>query len=243
MRIDLFRFIYIYIIFGFLIIYFLLIGVKIYKRDSDNYLSKILVCFYHLIATAFIVNLIYASLRDPAFQLLVNHLNILTIFLICFAMGFLLLFGLSLYFPVLMNSKKKISIFLSIYFIACLFLFLIPNGVQVPISNTGKQSFPIWNFAFSSYVFLIFFVSLFLTIIFSIKTYKKFRTPLLAKRMRYFILGTLIMSYFGIAACIFNFLNIYFLRILNLIVSFILLFPGSFFLYIGIGEEIRIQVV
>lgn len=239
---NLWRIVYIYFIFGSLTIFFLYIAYKIYKRDSENKISKILVSFYHLIAAAFMINLVYASLRHPAFQTLVNFLNLLTIFLICFAMGFLVLFSLSIGFPIYMKTQIRKILFIIFHFSLCSGLFFIPEGVQVTILKDGTQTFPVWSLPFALYAFLIFFFSLLVTVIFSIRAHNKFNHQVLAKRMKYFIIGTLFMSYLGIAACVFNYLDISYLRILNTIVTFILIFPGSVFLYLGLGEDFRTSI-
>ena len=87
---DLARFIQVYIVQGVIVVYYLVMGLKILKKDTKK--TNFLVSSFFLFLTAgFSINLIYANIFQED---IVRILHFITITLNCFAEIFLLLLDL-----------------------------------------------------------------------------------------------------------------------------------------------------
>ncbi len=185
------------------------------------------------------INFIYGFISNPSLQSLVSFLNVLTIFLITFGTGFLLLFIIMIYRPGFMSTIKSQILFLILYGTILIGIFFIPNGSEVRILKDGTQLSPVWNYPFTLYISIHLTSSLLILLILSFKTYKKFENEILARRLKYFDIGILIYYYIALGAAINNFLDIPIFRIIYAISSLIT-FAGVLFLYYSIGTNVNI---
>ena len=239
MAVSIWRFIHIYILYVVICSISLITSYKILRRDVKNRLNQLLSTFLILISFSMISNFIYASFSEPSLEPAAVLLHTLSMYLISFALGFLLLFNLTLYNPE--NSITKTSsqiIFLSLYSIISLALFFIPNGIKIKILSDGTQSYPVWSFVFFIYYLIIFIPPMIYSLIICVKIYKKFSSKRLAKRMRLFILGILCFYYIGLMVCFTNYLNIDFLRNIFTLTGFLAII-GVFLIYFSVGKSLN----
>ncbi len=238
MAVTIWRFIHIYILYVVICSIFLISSYKILRRDVKNRLNQLLSTFLILISFSMISNFIYASFSEPSLEPAAVLLHTLSMYLISFALAFLLLFNLTLYNPESSITKTSNQIiFLSLYSIISLALFFIPNGIKIEILYDGTQSYPVWSFLFFLYYLIIFIPPMIYSLIICIKIYKKFSSKRLAKRMRLFILGILCFYYIGLMVCLTNYLNIDFLRNIFTLTGFLAII-GVFLIYFSVGKSL-----
>ncbi|MHA1149106.1 MAG: hypothetical protein ACTSR8_12780 [Promethearchaeota archaeon] len=197
-----------------------------------NRINQLFSFFFLTSSTGLIFNLVYASINNPEFQELVNFLNILTIYTVCIGFSFLLLAIILLDSSRNINTKDQI-LFIVIFCLICLILFLIPDGVNVPITSEGIQLSPQWSLLFSLTVILIVIITLALVWYFTIKLSKKFRNPILIRKLRYFGTGITLSYYIAISVAIANYLNTPLVRLFFMI-SNIIAIPSAILVYYGI---------
>ncbi len=239
MAVSIWRFIHIYVLYVVICSIFLITSYKILRRDVKNRLNQLLSTFLILISFSMISNFIYASFSEPSLEPAAVLLHTLSMYLISFALAFLLLFNLTLYNPESSITKTSNQIiFLSLYSIISLVLFFIPNGIKIEILSDGTQSYPVWSFVFFLYYLIIFIPPMIYSLFICVKIYKKFSSKRLAKRMRLFILGTLCFYYIGLMVCFTNYLNIVFLRNIFTLTGFVAII-GVFLIYFSVGKSLN----
>ncbi|MCJ7688903.1 MAG: hypothetical protein MUO60_06245, partial [Clostridiaceae bacterium] len=132
------RFFTVYIGQGLLCFFFIFIAYKILQRDKGR-LNLILSGFYIFIASALIINFIYAPIPDPEIQ---RILNTLTNYIIFFGLIFLPLFNLLLYKDDDIKNTYLIAIIGTYGIILFLIMFIDPNSVSIG-PNTDWR--PVWK--------------------------------------------------------------------------------------------------
>lgn len=238
MSVSILRIIQIYFIFGSVCILFLFFGIKILKRNPKDRLNQVASSYFITISISAIVNFIYASFSDPIFQPLVNFLYKITIYLLCYATGLLLLIIILLNKPMMIYTTKFQIKFLLIYGGILSGIFLIPNGVSVRIQSDGTQLFPVWSFPFFLYIIIILLTTMIYSFYLCIKIYKKFKSKILVKRIKLLICGIICYFYIIILLCFTHYLNIILLRQISAISGALVVF-GGFFFYYSIGTSLK----
>jgi len=236
MAMDPWRFVTLYVGFSTIMIFFGLMGIKIIKRDPKDKVNQFLSSFYFIEAIAIVINMIYALISNPMLQNLVNLLSTFAVFLLNFALGFLILFTIFLYNPGKMIKSKNQFLFLIIYGGILSIIFIIPNGIEIKILSDGTQLPPVWNLPFTLYVGIFTASSGIHTLYSANKIYKNFNHKELAKKFKYFIFGVFIFYFFYCEGMVFNYLNSSFLRQFFAI-SLILIIVGAYAIYYGIGLQ------
>jgi hypothetical protein len=176
------RILQVYIIQGFLCVFFCFLAYKIIKRNKKR-LNATLSLFYLSVALAMALNMIYASLQ---IELIVKTLNLTTNYSLCIASVFLMLFNLIMYkSEKVISQKKEISIIL---IFGCLLLlkFLIPNNVTI---NASTNWIPVWNLTYYVYVIIIITATCVITIYLSFKIYTDIEAKQLKKKWLLFMIG------------------------------------------------------
>ena len=195
----------VYVIQGFLCVFFCFLAYKIIKRNKKR-LNATLSGFYLSVALAMALNVIYASLKS---ELVVKILNLTTNYSLCMSAIFLMLFNLIMYkSEKAITQKKELAIVL--IFGCLLFLtFLIPNNVTI---NETTNWIPVWNFTYYIYVIIIITVANIIAIYLSFKIYLDIQDKQLKKKWLLFMIGTfgLIITLCGAFTA--NFLNILIFR-------------------------------
>ena len=185
---DIARFIQVFLVQGLAGLFYLFIAYKILKRETKG-LNLILSSFYICVGFAVIINVIYTFI---SVEIIVYVLHILTTYLLCFSLIFLLLFVLILYKSDKVITRKIQRIFIIIFGALLLGFWFIPNGVAINQTTNWK---PEWSWAFLTYSFIICSgITIAPTLLFSIKLFLKFEYKELKKKWKYFIIG--ICAYF-----------------------------------------------
>ena len=121
-------------------------------------------------------------------------------------MRFLLLAVIMLDGSIIITTKNQL-VFIAIFSFICDILLFIPDSVNVPITSSGEQLSPSWSLAFSLTVITIIVFTLVLIWIITIRLSKKFRNPILIKKLKFFIAGISMFNYIAISVAITNYIN------------------------------------
>lgn len=221
-----------FIVNGSISILWFFFAFSILKRGSSKRSNQMFFTFLALIAIGLLVNVLYRIINLDFWNI---WLNKTTIFLSSFAIVFLLIFNL-----IILKSEKvitdriKIGIII-VWFILCLVLFFIPNGVSFDYS-AGKYGLPVWSAAFSIYG-LIIDQALFSIVLYVVsQIYKRFQDKSLKRKYISIILSIAIFDWILVGNFIFNWLNNPLGRTIFLITS-ILALPAGILLYLGVRRE------
>lgn len=233
------RIITVYLVQGLLFAFFLLLAIKILKRDRKR-LNVIFSGFYLSAAIGLFVNFIYAPLEDTAFETIVLILNFITNFGTFYSPIFLVVFNL-----ILLKSEKVITttkqvVVLIIYGIAmfCMIFFIFVPGFGVTLNASTKWT-PVWSMPFFIYLLIIETLAVVPLVYFSIQIYSKFEDVNLKKKWRLFIYGFCALIIFMYGIFISNWLNIPDFRLIMGIIGLILAIAGGYLIYSGVGRQIE----
>lgn len=239
MAVPIWRFILIYVLYTFICAILIFISYNILKRDIKDRLNQFLASFFLFIVFSLINNFIYATISDPSLEYMATFLHILSVYFITIAAGFLLLFIILLYNPDSKFSSSKYQIlFLIIYSMIGIGSFFIPNGAKINILQDGTQLYPVWNVFFFLYYLAILVPNIIVSLILSIKIYKKFKIEALAKRMRLFLIGLCCVYYMGLAVGLTNYLNIDLIRYIFTL-SQVIPIIGVILIYYSVGISLK----
>lgn len=228
---DITRFIQVFVVQLGLGIVFLLIGIKILKRDRKR-LNQIIGGFYIFVFIGMLINVIYAPLKiNP----LVTNLHLLTDFFLFLPSVLLLVFNL-----IVLKSQKiintKIQMLLILVWAGLLsVLFFIPNGVTI---NESTQWKPVWSLTFALYVLIIATGYWLIPVLISaINVSKAFKDPLLKKKWNYYIIAVVANGIIFYGTSISNFLNQASFRNIWAMFSLLLMIITSVGVYKGLGQQ------
>ena len=239
MAVTIWRFILVYVLYVIICLFFAVISYNILKRDIRDRLNQFLALFHLFLVFSLINNFIYASISDPSLEYVVKFMHKISVYFIIIASGFLLLFIILLYNPENRFSSIKYQIlYLLIYNLFGIGAFFIPNGVTVDILSDGTQLYPVWNVYFFIYYIVILLPNMIISIIITIKIYKKFQIETLAKRMKKFLIGLCCIYYMGFGVGITNFLNDPLLRTIFLLTQAVPII-GVILIYYSVGTSLK----
>ena len=242
MAIPILRFILVYVIYAFICAILVFISYGVLKRDIKDRLNQFLSLFFLFIVFSLINNFIYAAISDPSLEYVATYLHILSMYFVIVSAGFLLLFIILLYNPdsSFSSSKYQQLFFLICYNIIGIGSFFIPNGAKVEILSNGTQLYPVWSLAYFLFYLAIIVPNMIVSLIISIKIYKKFQIEALAKRMRFFLIGLCCVYYMGLGVGLTNYLNIDILRYIFTLTQAIPII-GVILIYYSVGISLRKQ--
>ena len=206
-QLDPIRLFYIYILEGSVLVMFLVLGVKILKRDTQR-LNLMFACFYLFAALGIMMNFIYVPLSVVSgYERTVLVLNILTIFLVAFSMAFLV--GSQLIIlksTMVFNTAKQCLLLLGYALLnSTLFLFLGYNGV---VFNEESEWIAAFSLPFYLYLMvLLTLVGIIPTLYLAFTIRGKMENEILKKRWNHFIFGILLIIFFMYTTYTFNFIN------------------------------------
>ena len=214
----------VYFVQGSLFLIYLVLGIKILLRNRTR-TSLMLSGFYLCSALGFSLNFIFVVLTD---LLLYRILYLGTLYFLFVGSMLLSLFTLILHKTEnIFTPKVQVVLILSY----CIMLFIV-----FFITNIGTDlEATVYTPSFTITLIVIF--SLFTAIpvtVFSLKIYQSFSNPILKRRWRLFMIGTLEQVVFAFGTLIHNFLNEGRSSILWGIVSFILIITSSILIYHGV---------
>jgi len=227
------RVIQVYIVQGFIFIYFSYLIFKIYKGERDK-LKTIFSGFYITVAAAFFVNFIYAPLTDLE---LIRILNFITNFCLIFAPIFLMVFCLTSFKgEENVSTVTQLAILIS-YGVLVSFMAFIPDGVVIS-SDTGWL--PKWSLAFFIYVVLVGTVfAIVPTYYFSVRIYKIFENEHLRKKWKNFIIGLIVLTILWYGTMFSNTLHNYTFRTIWAVISLVLALSSSHLIFHAIASKME----
>ena len=215
-------------------IVFLFLAFKILKRRSTR-MSITLSGFYILIGVAMLLNVVFLLFSSTQNSLLLLGIYFFILYFILTAFIFVSLFIIQMNRAQDFTLKTQISIIL-IYALLSFLLLTYPNGIKLSSETNWVPIFS-WEFLV---VFYIYFTVIIVvpTIIFSTKLYHKFKDPNLKKRLRFLISGIFegFIVIYGIA--LFNTWQDPVFKFAWSLITVVLLFSLSFFIYYGIGPNL-----
>jgi hypothetical protein len=201
------RIIYIYGIEGSLFIIFIILGIKILKREKQR-LNLTFASFYLISALGILMNFIYVPLSvREGYEKTVSILNYLTIIFIAYSLAFLVLSQIIILKSTKVFNNTKQAIFLLCYAIVdfSLLLFYLNEGVVFSEETNWIATFSIEFYLYL--LCLLTFTGLIPSLILSIKIGRTFENPDLKKRWSYFTYGLLSIFAFMFMTYSLNYLN------------------------------------
>ena len=229
------RILTVYVVQGFLCIFFLYIAYRIIQRGKKR-INLVFSAFYFTEGIGLIINFIYAPIEITD---TVIFFNFLTNFCVLFGIVLLFLFVLILLKSekVINTTKQMIILITNGVILVCMVLIaFIPDlGVTMEAPDWA----PVWGWII--YVYAISIMSLLIilpTLFYAYKIYQDFEDELLKKKWKFFIIGCLFLYSFIYAVFTSNFLNIKIVRTINNILGLILVVSGSLLTYYGVGRQI-----
>jgi len=245
-QIDPMRLVYIYGLEGALFILFLIMGIKIARRDKQR-LNLMLSLFYVFSAIGLLLNFIYVPLSIiEGMELVVLILNYSTIAIIAFSLSFLVLSEIIIYqSTVVFNDKKQIALLLFYVLLnASFFIFFRYDGV---IFTEDTDWIAAFSLPFYLYLLAVFsFTGVIPTFYLAIQIRKKFESELLKKRWDFFISGLGLIFLFMYVTYTFNYINRTTFRSQIMDRPGVIAIPqilfvsvGAILIYYGIGTKLR----
>ncbi len=224
-------FLKVFIVHGIIFGSFTIIGFMILKR-SRNWLHVIVSGFYLSFATGLFINFIFVLLSFDPNEQIVLMLYYSTMFFLLLGTFFLTIFLLILWKSEDFLKKQWQVLLLIIYSIVTLLMVFIPNGVSI---NGATNWNPVYNINYFLYLFIIFSAfSVIPQIYYFFKIYNKFEDNTLRKRLKLFMIGTLMIYALCYGTLIYNFLDIQELRLIWGYFSLVLSIAGAICIYFGI---------
>lgn len=245
-QLDPIRLFYIYALEGSVLVIFLVLGVKILKRDKQR-LNLMFACFYLFAALGIMMNFIYVPLSvSPGYEQTVLILNILTIFLVAFSMAFLVGSQLIILKSTMVFNTAKQCFLLLLYALinGTLFFFIQYNGV---VFNEESEWIAAFSLPFYLYLMvLLTFVGVMPTIYLAFTIRRKMEDEFLKKRWNHFIYGILLIILFMYTTYTFNFINGTAARGTIMAISgvfgvslLIVVVLGAYQIYYGVGKHME----
>ncbi|MBD3194925.1 MAG: hypothetical protein GF317_07725 [Candidatus Lokiarchaeota archaeon] len=230
---DLERIIQVFVVQGFIILFFIYIAFSILRRGKKR-LNLIFSFSYISIALALFINIIYALILYEPFTTAMAYI---THFFLGLGPVFLLIFNI-----IVLKSEKVIGqrnqLLLVIGYslvLAFMFLFIPFNGITINAATDWKS---VWTLEF--YIFFLTILTICTTIpnfYTSIIVYLSFQSTELKKKWRYFLIGLVGLYFYMYGAFTANYLDIPTFRV---VMSFIALTDVIFLylMYYGVGKQL-----
>ncbi|MHA2391966.1 MAG: hypothetical protein ACXAEX_08340 [Promethearchaeota archaeon] len=229
---DLARFLQIYVVQGGLTLFFLYMAYKVLRRGRKS-INLYLSSFYLSATIGGIINIIYANLFEES---IVYILHFFTYFILCFSMGFLLIFVITLIKPPNQIKFKLQLLILVIYGLLLLGFLFIPKGIIINSSTNWK---PNWSWIFFIYSIIVCTGIIILPITYySIRIYVKFESDYLKKKWKYFLIGIFAYFFLYYGTSFSNTLHNDIFRFIWSLISLPTLI-SLFLIYYGVGRQLE----
>lgn len=221
-----------------MLVFYIVISYRLLKKRSEISRKRLIFSFYYLCSLIGIVlNYIYAPIKH---ELITAHLYLITIYVIYVGSNFLAIFSITMYFEIKDNSKTtKIQlIYLVLFSSLYLVLFFIPEGIMI---NEETGWYPVVNLNFFIYCTVLVSISLFVVVVYSIKTLSIFKArnenKTLLNRWRIYVLGMAITITHAIIVMFIHFLDYKPLREVWSILGGFVFVTGIYLTWFGIGKK------
>lgn len=242
MQIDVTRIILVYVIQGILVIFFSSITYQILRRKRQR-LNLIFSGFFISIILGNIFNMIYAPFDPVEYESTIIFLNFLTNFFLFFGLIFILVVHMIILESTIVFSVKRQNRYITIYgillFFGMLILVIFFQGVEI-----SPNGYPQYNPLFFVYVVSVLTGFALIPIHYtSWKIYHSFETKALKRKWRFYIAGSLGLTFFNLYPILVSNLLNYFIdnsvfRSLISILGISIILWG-FMMYYGIGSKLK----
>jgi len=212
---------------------------KTLSRDRRNRLNQIFTFGYIIMVISFILFAIYANNDDPTKSVFSGYIYRSAFMLWLYIPSVLTIYFAILYKPTFMLQTKNQILFLMIYFLICLGIIFIPDGIIVEISDVGEISWPKWNIWALIYVDLLSVVSTGYAFYLYQKIQQKITIPILKQRIKWYMLGIFLLyvNHFYVPIAGYTYLPE--LRIAQYFVNLICLLAGIL-IYFAVGPKLEL---
>lgn len=237
-QMDMTRFIQVYVVQGFVFVFFMFLVSRILKYNKKR-LNIVFSRFYICVSIGILLNFIYAPLQIEGLETTVLILNFLTNFFITYGPIFLVVF-----LAILLKSEKivtkKVELLIELAYgiaLGAMIFFLPYGGVTIDPSTNWK---PVYNLPF--FLYLIAVITIFTTIptfYAAKKVYDQFSDKELKTRWKYFAIGIIFLFTFSYGTLTSNFLNIDEFRSLWSIIGGLLVVFSAYLIYYGVGRQLQ----
>lgn len=173
----------IYLVNSVVIVTFLVITIKILKRNK-NQLTDLLSYFFISAALSLGINAIYYPLR---IEIYVHFLHFLTLFFVLFSQIFLVLFNLLLLNKGVRYSSKKIMLIVLFWIIIICITLSIPGGYTINEATNWRPVWTVWYFLVVFLTILIFIQIPFIVLFFKLNSL--FEDKDIKKKLRWWFVG------------------------------------------------------
>lgn len=232
------RFFTVYIAQSMLIIFYLVITFKLFRKKKDWSRKRLLFGLYYLIGSiGLIVNYFYPLIYH---ELITSLLYIITIYIAYGASNFIAVFSITMFYEIKENkdtSKTQIT-YILILGVLYLVLFFIPGGV---VTNNETKWYPAVNIVFFSYCTSLVSLNFAIFMYYSIRTLEIFRAKnenkIILNRWKIYLFGIIDTYMFAIITMLVHFLNNEVIRIIWAIIGGILFITGVYLTWMGIGKK------
>ncbi len=231
---DISRIIQVYVVQGFIAVFFLYLAYNIFKRDRKR-LNLLFGLSFIFVTIGLINNMIYALIQ---FELALLVFNFITNFSVGFGLIFLTIFNL-----ILLRSEKVITVKVQNLIILVYGILLFSMIIFLPLGgmtiNETTNYRAVWSLPYYLYVIIVISIGgVIPTLITSVIIYIQFTDVDLKKRWKYFIIGTSGLYIYMYGAFTTNLLNIELLRLIWSVVSLsIVIF--IYLMYYGVGRQLE----
>lgn len=230
-EVDWTRFLMIFSVQLFIIIFFLFLGIFLLKRNR-NRLNLNLSIYYFLISFGFLIITISLPIRiNP----LVYILYFISIYLVIVSQVFIIFFSLNLLTKDKPFSLKTEIILIISYSIVTFIVLYIPNGIYIGEITNWKPVYS-WEFLIIIYLYLTFAIYI-PEIYLSLRLLKKFSDERLKKKLKLFICGTFTIFSISYGTILYNTWNNEIYKIIYTFISFLII-PAGFLIFYGIGKDL-----
>ena len=229
---DFARIVQIYVVQGIFALFFLYMAYKVLKRGTKR-LNLYLGSFYLSTAIGGVLNMIYANIFN---ETIVYIMHFITYYLICFSLGFLMIFVLILIKPANQINLKIQILIVIIFGLLVLGLLFIPNGIIINVSTNWK---PNWSWPFFIYSIIVCSsVAIIPTTYYSYQIYTKFENQYLKKKWKYFFVGVFAYFFLYYGTSLSNTLNDDIFRFIWSLISLPTLI-SLYLIFHGVGRQLE----
>ncbi|MBY9006166.1 MAG: hypothetical protein KGD63_05365 [Candidatus Lokiarchaeota archaeon] len=230
-QIDLVRGIGVFIVQGIIILFFLIIFLKIIKRQRNRY-SLLISMVYFLIAIGFSFNIIYVFLTN---ELTIITLDFFMIYIILVGQVFALLFNLNLLKTIQIFTLKKQRIVFIAYLIAIFLALYFPMDTIITLEYIPSYS---WT---KFIVIIIFYtLALLVPIIYTIILVNRtMESNELKRRWKFYLIGYILLGislYNGFLYVTWD--NELYRSIITYILVVVTI-VGGYLIYYGVGKSLK----
>lgn len=233
-----YRFIPIFTSQLFIIVIFLILALKILKRNV-NRANVTLSLYYFFTSSGLIFNILFfiLPLIDPWNIFLATIFYDFTYYLLFLSLIFLLAFTLNLLMLESEFTKIKYLVLVFTHAIITFMFLFFPEGITIIKVNNEWRPLYSWLFLITMYIYFS-GVIVIPTIIYSLRLYKRFEAKNLKKRLRYFILGVIgsFIVLYGVG--LYNTWHDPIFRLVWGILNILILIPSGLLIYYGIGQNL-----